>query len=78
MPMLILDVLQGPETVTPGRPIYALEWCTCNNCVPMPTPNEKVCCGFCPRNCMSRQPVSYITTCNLEFSANNMQFYLYA
>ena len=64
--MLILDVLQGLEAVTPPpeRQINALEWCTCNNCVPMPTSRERVCCGLPPQNCMSRRPVSYITTYN--------------
>ena len=48
--MLMLDVLQGLEAVTPPpeRQINALEWCTCNNCVPMPTPRERVCCGLPP------------------------------
>ena len=47
--MLILDVLQGLETVTPPpeRQINALEWCMylqqlCTKLLPMPTPRERV------------------------------------
>ena len=63
VPMLILDVLQGLEATAPppAREVNTPDWCTCTHCVPMPTANERVCCGFLPRNCMSRRPVSYIT-----------------
>ena len=74
VPMAKLVVLQGLKVTaaSPDREVDSQDWCTCTHCVPMPTVNERVWCGFLPQNCMSRRPESYITiqfspTCSFAF-----------
>ena len=62
-PSPILDIIearpQQPGGYHPAPDSSTLpDWCSCNRCRDMPTPEERLCCGQLPDSCVSQLPVS--------------------
>ena len=48
--------MQPERSKDPGPPTEQPDWCVCLNCRPMPTQQERKCCGQCHENCKSGAP----------------------
>ena len=56
-PGIIFNLVQDDKsTPQPGR--NAISWCSCGQCLDMPTDLERLCCRQNPESCISIRPVS--------------------
>lgn len=61
-PGMLFDLLAtaapGGQQPGPAPPAALPDWCTCDQCMDMPTDMERKCCQCQPQNCISLRPVS--------------------
>ena len=61
-PALVMSLLEKGDGrgYHPSASSTSPSWCKCNNCREMPTEDERKCCGYIPKNCVSLEPVRFI------------------
>ena len=62
-PLIMSPLEKGDEGAGhhPSCNIQAPEWCKCGQCREMPTEVEIKCCGYVPKNCLSKEPANAST-----------------